>query len=229
MHGAPQIAAFLNSLPVAMLAVDDQSRVVAANAVARAMLGADPLDRPFVTVLRHPAINQALDWVLDPVGQPAPAADPSLPAPPAGGHSQRITISVNGRDLPCDITVSPLPAFLGAGALIALIDNSGIEQAEQMRRDFVANVSHELRTPLTALIGFVETLRGPARDDAAARDRFLGIMQSEAERMNRLVADLLSLGRVESDERRRPVERINLAGLLSGWWRPCRRRPTGRA
>ena len=66
-----------------------------------------------------------------------------------------------------------------------------------MRADFVANASHELRTPLAALSGFIETLQGPARDDAAARERFLGIMQAQATRMARLIDDLLSLSRIE--------------------------------
>ncbi len=73
-----------------------------------------------------------------------------------------------------------------------------------MRRDFIANLSHELRTPLTALLGFIETLRGPARDDDAARDRFLAIMQREAGRMARLVDELLSLSRVEARRTRPP-------------------------
>ena len=90
------------------------------------------------------------------------------------------------------------------------------ERIEAMRRDFVANVSHELRTPLTALLGFIETLRGPARNDEAARDRFLDIMEREAGRMNRLIGDLLSLSRVEQDKRRRPVESVDLAALLRG-------------
>ena len=83
-----------------------------------------------------------------------------------------------------------------------------------VRRDFVANVSHELRTPLTALMGFIETLQGPARNDAAARDRFLAIMQREGNRMNRLIGDLLSLSRVEQEERRRPSECVDLAALI---------------
>ncbi|MAN98569.1 MAG: two-component sensor histidine kinase, partial [Roseovarius sp.] len=88
------------------------------------------------------------------------------------------------------------------------------EHAAQMRRDFVANVSHELRTPLTALMGFIETLQGPARHDQAAIDRFLGIMQSEAARMERLVRDLLSLSRVESEERVRPRDEVNLSQVI---------------
>ncbi|MDH3264904.1 MAG: ATP-binding protein, partial [Paracoccaceae bacterium] len=77
-----------------------------------------------------------------------------------------------------------------------------------------ANVSHELKTPLTALLGFIETLRGSAREDAAARERFLEIMAREAERMNRLVSDLLSLNRVESEERVRPTGRVEMGALL---------------
>ncbi|WP_328795551.1 sensor histidine kinase [Jannaschia marina] len=83
-----------------------------------------------------------------------------------------------------------------------------------MRRDFVANVSHELKTPLTAVSGFIETLQGPARSDAAARERFLGLMAKEVTRMNRLVGDLLSLSRLEGQSRKRPTERLDLSALV---------------
>jgi two-component system phosphate regulon sensor histidine kinase PhoR len=108
---------------------------------------------------------------------------------------------------------APLPA--GQGALVSFTDETATEAAERMRRDFIANVSHELKTPLTALSGFIETLRGAARDDAAARERFLQIMDREAGRMRRLVDDLLSLSRVEGEERVRPTGRIELGPLLS--------------
>jgi two-component system, OmpR family, phosphate regulon sensor histidine kinase PhoR len=83
-----------------------------------------------------------------------------------------------------------------------------------MRRDFVANVSHELRTPLTALQGFIETLQGPARNDAAARERFLAIMATESDRMSRLVSDLLQLSHVEANQRMRPAKEIDLAATI---------------
>ncbi|RMF11300.1 MAG: two-component sensor histidine kinase [Alphaproteobacteria bacterium] len=83
--------------------------------------------------------------------------------------------------------------------LLAFHDITHVKLVERMRADFVANASHELRTPLSSLLGFIETLRGPARDDAAARERFLAIMEEEARRMVRLVDDLLSLSRIESD------------------------------
>jgi two-component system phosphate regulon sensor histidine kinase PhoR len=83
-----------------------------------------------------------------------------------------------------------------------------------MRADFIANAGHELKTPLAALIGFIETLRGPARDDGAARERFLAIMHEQARRMARLVDDLLSLSRIELNEHVAPTGRIALVPVI---------------
>jgi two-component system phosphate regulon sensor histidine kinase PhoR len=87
----------------------------------------------------------------------------------------------------------------GSEALFVLVfkDQSETRRIDRMRADFIANASHELRTPLTSIAGFVETLRGPARDDAKARDQFLRIMQEQTARMARLIDDLLSLSRLE--------------------------------
>lgn len=197
---ATRIEQVLRGLPAPTLAVDSHARVIAASPAARALLDGDPLDRPFVTVFRQPAVNDALDRVLG--GAPREVVT--------------VTLAAQGREFPCDFTVLPMDPGLGRGAFVTLTDGSRLEQTERMRRDFVANVSHELRTPLTALLGFIETLRGPARNDAAARDRFLSIMEREAGRMNRLVADLLSLSRVEADERRRPAEGLDLSLIVRG-------------
>jgi two-component system phosphate regulon sensor histidine kinase PhoR len=83
-----------------------------------------------------------------------------------------------------------------------------------MRADFVANASHELRTPLAALSGFIDTLRGHARDDEEAREKFLGIMSVEAARMRRLIDDLLSLTRIEMNEHVPPHNRIQLDNVV---------------
>ena len=83
-----------------------------------------------------------------------------------------------------------------------------------MRADFIANASHELRTPLAALSGFIDTLRGPARDDAVARERFLAIMQAQAGRMARLIDDLLSLSRIELNAHLRPDKDVDLVAIL---------------
>ncbi len=100
-------------------------------------------------------------------------------------------------------TIAPL-ALPGPAAqresnlvLVTFRDLTPLRRAEEMRSDFVANASHELRTPLASLSGFIETLQGPARNDAAARDRFLAIMKEQATRMARLIQDLLSLSRIE--------------------------------
>ena len=95
-------------------------------------------------------------------------------------------------------------------AILTFHDMTAIKRSEQMRADFVANASHELRTPLATLLGFIETLRGPARDDPEARDRFLSIMHDQAGRMSRLVNDLLSLSKIELDEHTPPTGRANL-------------------
>ena len=83
-----------------------------------------------------------------------------------------------------------------------------------MRADFVANVSHELRTPLAAITGFIDTLQGAARDDPAARERFLGIMQAQSWRMARLIDDLLSLSRIELRAHQRPDTRLDLVAIV---------------
>lgn len=96
------------------------------------------------------------------------------------------------------------------GALILLRDLTPQIQADRMRVDLVANVSHELRTPLASVAGFLETLRGPAADDAAAQERFLRIMEEQTARMTRLVDSLLSLSNIEMDEHRPPTGRVEL-------------------
>ena len=83
-----------------------------------------------------------------------------------------------------------------------------------MRSDFIANASHELRTPLSSLIGFIETLQGPARDDPQAREQFLKLMHEQAQRMARLVRDLLSLSIIETSEHKPPAGQVDLPALL---------------
>jgi two-component system phosphate regulon sensor histidine kinase PhoR len=97
---------------------------------------------------------------------------------------------------------------------VVLSDRTRERAVERMRADFVANASHELRTPLASLIGFVETLRGPAADDPPAQQRFLAIMAEQGARMNRLIDDLLSLSRIELTEHQAPSEPLDLTGLI---------------
>lgn len=98
--------------------------------------------------------------------------------------------------------------------ILTLFDVTEQRRTDTLRRDFVANASHELRTPLTSLMGFIETLQGPAAKDEAARTRFLGIMRNQAERMSGLVDDLLSLSRIELRQHVKPTDNVNLNLLL---------------
>jgi len=103
----------------------------------------------------------------------------------------------------------------GPRYVLLLQDETRAKRAEQTRADFVANASHELRSPLSSLIGFIETLKGPAAEDEPARRRFLDIMEREAARMSRLIDDLLSLSRIELDKHVRPVMKLQLEGIIA--------------
>ena len=98
--------------------------------------------------------------------------------------------------------------------LLVLQDLTSQERTERQRSDFIANVSHELRTPLTSVIGFIETLKGPAKDDSAARGKFLDIMQEQSDRMLRLIEDLLSLSKIELDEHTKPNGDVDIAEVI---------------
>ena len=98
--------------------------------------------------------------------------------------------------------------------LLTFTDLTRMRQTEQMRSDFVANASHELRTPLASLRGYIETLQGPAKEDEDARDEFLNVMLGQAERMSRLIDDLLSLSRIEMKAHRAPREKVDLCEIL---------------
>ncbi|MEO0945695.1 MAG: ATP-binding protein [Pseudomonadota bacterium] len=184
------------ALPMPALLISSEGRIDTVNAAACSIFGVNALQRHYITVLRQPAV---LDAVETAIAQQKPTS------------AQYVTTEAS-RDVTLDATIKPLPS---GHVLVLFEDRTAMHEAGQMRRNFVANVSHELRTPLTAMTGFIETLRGAARDDAEARERFLKIMEREASRMNRLVTDLLSLSRVEADERVRPTDQVDLAAVVN--------------
>lgn len=195
------MADFLEAVPLPTLLVDQSERIIGANAEALTLLGQQIRGRHFATILRQPQVIEAIETCLR-------ERDPRRTRHLGNDGAQDTTFDVTCR------YVRGIGAVKGGAAMLCFRDITDLEQAGQMRRDFVANVSHELRTPLTALMGFIETLRGAAREDPVARDRFLSIMEGEANRMNRLVGDLLSLNRVESEERVRPREEVDLKAQL---------------
>jgi two-component system phosphate regulon sensor histidine kinase PhoR len=205
---AASAQAIIDGLPDPLIAVDRQRRIVRTNRAAVALLGAMGADRDLSTALRHPELLSAIDSLLDTadgnfVGPDQVAVEIVLSGAPeldVIAHARRLPRAAADRSL----------------VLIVLHDTTALRRAERMRADFVANASHELKTPIAGITGFIETLRGPARDDSAARERFLGIMADQADRMKRLVDDLLMLSRIEQHEHSRPDTEVDLARVLAG-------------
>lgn len=189
------VPALLNTLPIPALHVSPDGRISAANAQAHALFRIRADQRSLAAaVIRHPALLTALTEALE---RPAVA--------------QRLEVELGAaNDRFWLAHVVPFENVDG-GALLLLEDHTALHRAERARADFLANASHELRTPLTSLAGFIETMRGPAREDTAAWDRYLEIMFDQTERMKRLIADLLSLSRIEFSEHRPPEQSEDIA------------------
>ena len=195
----PTPAQIVQALPLVALIIGPDERITVANGHARALLGQEIVGRHCITGLRQPNILDAIETVFRTKTK----------------QESRYLGRDSGRDTTFRVNIAPIETGKGTSVLITFEDLTDIEDAGKMRRDFVANVSHELKTPLTALMGFIETLRGPARNDPKAQDRFLSIMEQEATRMSQLVSDLLSLSKVEENERIRPVQPVNLDAILN--------------
>jgi two-component system phosphate regulon sensor histidine kinase PhoR len=199
----PPFAAMLDMLSDPVLLVqggdrDDPSgrRFVFANAAARALLRIQRQEGPLTTAIRAPEVLDAIDEAL------------------FGGRAGEAVYEVRGvQDRIWRARALPLALDLGqpGQVMLALRDETEIHRSERARADFLANASHELRTPLASLTGFIETLRGHARDDPEARDRFLAIMHDQADRMRRLIDDLMSLSRIELGEHIPPSGAVDLA------------------
>lgn len=191
----------LDSLPDPILLIDGHRMVVDANRAARETLNVGVRGFDLAHTLRHPDVLEAVDAVL--LGTPRCTAEITLAVvPPRAFMVHAIALD------------DPETNGDGVRAILVMNDITAAKRAEQMRADFVANASHELRSPLSALLGFIETLRGPAIDDADARVRFLDIMNREAQRMARLIDDLLSLSRVEINEHVRPQDPVDMRAVV---------------
>ena len=166
------------------------------NQAAREVFRIDLTDAPLGAALRRPEVLEAIEEALA-TAAPAEVAFETIGVQPRFWRA----------------FARPLePEAGGVQRLVVVLrDETDARRTERMRADFLANASHELRTPLASLAGFVETLRTHAKDDTAAREKFLGIMAQQATRMARLVDDLLSLSRIELNEHIAPSGKVDLA------------------
>lgn len=189
---------FVDALIDAALVVDHRQVIVAANAPAVEILAAQLDRQPIALFLRAPDLLNAVAQCL------------------ATATHRQVEFVVRSKfQRTLDAYLSPLGQNQdGPLALIVLRDRTREAQVERMRSDFVANASHELRTPLTALSGFIETMQGAASKDEKAQATFLELMKAQAERMSRLIDELLSLSRIELDEHVIPSTRVNLTDVV---------------
>lgn len=176
-----------------LIIFDRDGTVVHANAAAETAFGAIRPELPLLLKFRAPEMQALIEAVL--AGEGNGQATDYVERVPFE-RVYRVTASAVGR---------------GTGLFVlAFKDQSEARRIDRMRADFIANASHELRTPLASIAGFVETLRGPARNDPNARDQFLQIMQNQTGRMARLIDDLLSLSRLEMKPYLKPGVRVDL-------------------
>jgi two-component system phosphate regulon sensor histidine kinase PhoR len=187
--------AIVEALPDPLLVLAPDRALLRANRSARRLFAQGGV----LGLLRHPLMATAVDRAL--AEGSAQSLDLSLPA-------------ATTRELTAQVLPMNPPLADGGRLVIVLTDRTAARAVERMRVDFVANASHELRTPLASMIGFIETLRGPAADDPAAQQRFLAIMAEQSERMRRLVEDLLGLSRIEANEHLPPSGRGDVRALL---------------
>lgn len=192
--------AMLDALPDPVISLSRRANVISANRAARQAFPALGQDQPLSFVLRDPHLLETVQTVLDKGGEERCAL--SFRTPVERAFDCRI------------MALADAERQQEAVAVLVMTDVTEQRAVEAMRVDFVANASHELRTPLASILGFVETLQGPARSDTAARERFLAIMADQARRMARLVDDLLSLSRIELREHLAPSGTVDLTALL---------------
>src|SRR5271168_2132961 len=199
--GDDLLRAVVAGLPDPVVALDRDGRVVALNDRARTIAPALRQGEPVSFALRMPELIEA-------IGQATTQGEEQHVV-----YFERVPI-----DRWFETIVMPVKREPNASrpdlVLMTFHDLTPLRRVEEMRADFVANASHELRTPLAALLGFIETLQGSARDDAKARARFLAIMQEQARRMARLIDDLLSLSRIELNAHRRPDKPVDLVPIV---------------
>ena len=196
------IEQLISGLPDAAIVLDREGRVIAFNEAATAIAPALRRGEPALIALRMPDLVDAIRRAA------------------RRREQQRVEFFERvPRDRWFEAYVTPVRLSAGAEVstdilMMTFNDLTPLRRVEEMRADFIANASHELRTPLAALLGFIETLQGTAKDDAAARTKFLSIMQGQATRMARLIDDLLSLSRIELNVHLQPNTPVDLAPIV---------------
>jgi two-component system phosphate regulon sensor histidine kinase PhoR len=207
------VASILAGLPDPVIALGRAEEVVAFNTQAGELVPALQRGEPISLALRVPEVLDTIRRARATLGTQQAEFFQHLPVD-RWYQVTAVPISLSASE------VRPIPGPVPAQSpaefvLLTFHDRTPLQRMERMRADFIANASHELRTPLAALSGFIDTMQGVARNDAPARERFLAIMKAQADRMARLIDDLLSLSRIELNAHVRPDKQVDLVTTLS--------------
>ena len=190
-------SAVLDSLPDPLLMLNGQGDIIGANQAARTLFGENIREKKVSDLFYMPALLAAVADVL------------------AGNEThQALELVLGYRVFNVKIDMLPVMAKHGAVAAMSLYDITAQKKLEQAQIDFIANASHELKTPLSVLSGFIETLQTTAKDDPKAQEEFLKIMQTQAQRMAKLISNLLSLSKIQMNEHDEISEIVSIGDIL---------------
>ena len=189
----------VDTLPDILIMTNDDKVIVRTNRAARSIFGQNLAQRHLREVIPNEKLMNAINVVIQDYTGQAIEFHLAEPTP---------------RDFQAIIERFPIPSENGISIVITLTDITQQKRIQHMRADFVANASHEIRTPLASIIGFIETLRGPAKDDPVAREEFLKVMAEQAERMSKLVNDLLSLSKIEMNAHTQPTSKVDVVRII---------------
>lgn len=209
-----QVKLFVNALPEPSIVLDGRGIVRHTNAPMRDVFGTIVQGEPLTLKFRDPDIVAALKKAQESSG---PVSVMHRVRFPTERHYLAYFSPIT---LPRGNETRPATVLSQAGEtgpdfiFVVMLEQTERFRLDELRSDFIANVSHELRTPIASLTGFIETLLGPARDDEESREKFLKIMLAQAQRMARLVNDLLSLSRIEMRSHVRPTDRVDLRAVI---------------
>lgn len=194
-----QLATVLRSMIEGVIAVDRSEQILFANDTVFQLLDVQPqsfMRRPIWEAVRHPQVQKIVQAALS--GQP----------------SEKVEFDVARTQRTLAMVASPLPGEPATGAVLVLHDVTDLRRLENLRREFVSNVSHELKTPLTSISAYAETLLNGAMEDEETCRTFLQRIEEQAERLNKLIADLIALARLDSIEQAFELEPVNATYIL---------------
>lgn len=191
----------VDTLPDILVMTNDDKVIVRTNRAARMIFGQNLAGKPLRDVIPNEALLHAISAVIQDLK----------------GYQIEFTLEQPVvADYQATIERFPIPSDSGITIVITLNDITAQKRIQRMRADFVANASHEIRTPLASIIGFIETLRGPAKDDPIAREEFLKVMADQSERMSKLISDLLSLSKIEMNAHTEPTGKVDMLRVIRG-------------